>query len=172
MERLYGYEVTMCDDETDKVKLAKLILRITGIDSAMNTIISHCQSDAYGDEFGDFGFEYAERSGSIQFLHDDGLYGPYGYLTDQEYILCKKYYDGGVDSLAFYEFRNGGILWVKFILHIESAVRKGFFYNIFAQISLKNCDNWQDYQVDAYTQPIFGAEDDVSPTLFWMLLKQ
>lgn len=164
--------VGMGEPETDKVKLAKLILRITGIDRVMNAIISHCQCDDYEDEIHQKGFQYYKKEEKIDFLRGEQIYGNFGFLSREEYIRCSKYYCDGFSSIAFYEFGNCGFLHIKFIMNVQSSIRRDRYFNLFSVVEFENCDKWEKYKIRAYTQPILTPEEDVSPTLLWMNLLQ
>lgn len=165
----------MCSNETDKVKLAKLILKITGIDRNMASVVLQCEGAAYGndDSYMKSDFVYYEQSGSIYFLQDEvfGM-GPYSHIDADEVSACGRYFSNGFGSQAFFDLNGRGGLSIRFIMSINSAYNKNRIINLFVTAHFENWRKCNEYEISAYTHVIDDIEYEISPTLLWLTLNQ
>lgn len=137
----------------------------------METIIDHCISVAYDDDFNSDDFETYEKDGYVYFLQDSALIDHnLGSLTDEEIKNCMRFFDNETMSRCFFSFQPQDMLHLKFYLKDDYIFNSTEKFTLLADVFFPDYFNADEFKISAYTQPIVDTEHDVSQALFWHAL--
>ena len=161
----------MTHEDTAKSRHAEHLLKATGIYYEMETIIDHCISVAYEDDYYSDDFKTYEKNGYVQFLQDGALTDHnLGSLTDEEINNCERFFDNETVSRCFFSFQPPNMLHLKFFMKDDYISNKTDKFNLFVDVFFPDFYKDHEFKISAYTQPIIDTEHDVSQALFWHAL--
>lgn len=155
--------------DTAKSRHAIRLLAKTGVISDIEDIIWACASDAFCCHYYDYDVEIYEKCGKHHFLHDRFPVGAQsnGLFSEDEAAECVKHFENGVMATVFYEFYSDKSLILRFHLRDKYIHGEIGEFELITVLKFEDIRYCEDYQVDAYTHPIFSLEESVSKTLLW-----